>query len=367
MDKARGGAETGVRTKSANQPPVTIKRPPILIFAGDERGGLAAWFAVMLVPLLFFAGVGLDLSRGYNQKAELQGAVDAAALAGAGLYTSAAALATATAGATTYMNNFKASSGLTALSFTVTPGTVTTGSSVTLYKMTVAATSQITNTLMAMAQKTQVVNATATAQNPVYNITISAANFNSSAADLDTISYYVVPPDNSLPTTTTLLYSNASTNNASSITIQLTASQRIGFLLTNTTGGKPVTTCILFICTTITSNYGFNQYGGSYGTTHLFYSHLYPPSRIAYPGNPSNNCSLQVLTNSAAPQAGSCLNTLSQYSTVNCVQSSGLTLYFYWNDMGGPLIDDKDFNDATYVVSCSKAGTNVSKGLVLTN
>lgn len=340
------------------------------VFATDRHGGFSVWFAIMLVPLLILAGVGLDIGRGVNQKSQLQSAVDAAALAGAGAYKSAATLATATTVATNYMNNFKTSSGLTSLTFTVTPGTMTSGSSVNLYKMTVSASAPITNTLMSMQKASFTIAASATAQNPVYNIKIDASNFSSSAADVDTISWYIVPSDNSIPTNTNMLYSSASSTTTGAVTIQLTASDKIGFLLTNTTGSKPVTTCITILifkqCSTSAAGYGSNQYGGMQGSTHLIYSHLYPPSKIAYPSSPTTNCSLQVLTSNSAPLSGSCSSSLPSYATVNCVKASGLTLYFYWNDMGGST-DDKDYNDATYTVTCSKISSGISKGLVLTN
>ncbi len=340
-------------------------------FGRDARGGVAVWFGISAVMLLFFAGSGLDLARSINQQAEMQGAADAAALAGAGAYTSAATLATATAAATNYMSQFKTASGLSALTFTVTPGTATSGSSVTTYGMTVTASAPIANTLMVLAKSSNTVAVTATAKNPVYNITISMSGFSSSAVDTDTISYYTVPADGSAPTTTTLLYSNApnAVTSSGSTTIQLTASQKLGFMLTNTTDGNATTTCttvllILKKCTS--SNYGNNAYGGASGSVHYFYSHISPPSKIAYP-SVTQNCSLQVLTSSTAtPTSGSCLSALPAYSTVNCVQASGMNLYYYWNDMGGST-DDKDYNDAVYTVSCSQVSSTAAKGLVLTN
>lgn len=337
-------------------------------FGRDARGSVAVWFGLAAVTLLFFAGSGLDLARSINQQAEIQGAADAAALAGAGAYTSAATLATATATAANYMTQFKAASGLSALTFTVTPGTVTSGGSVTGYTMTVKGSAPISNTLMAMARSSNTVAVTAVAQNPLYNLTISLSNFSSSAVDTDTISYYAVPADGSAPTSTTLLYSNAGTTSKLPVTIPMTASQKLGFMLTNKTDGNTTTTCQTFlIFRSCTSNdYGSNSYGGASGTVHYFYSHMMPPSKIAYPGV-TQNCSLQVLTSATAtPISGSCLSALPAYATVNCVQASGMTLYYYWNDMGGST-DDKDYNDAVYTVTCSKVGSTVAKGLVLTN
>ena len=348
-------------------------------FGRDMRGGVAIWFGIASVTLLFFAGSGLDLARSINQQAEIQGAADAAALAGAGTYTGAATLVAATAAATNYMNQFKATSGLSALTFTVTPGTVAgSGGSVTIYTMKVTASAPISNTLMAMAKSSNTIGVTAIAQNPVYNITITLSNFSSSAIDTDAISYYTVPADGSTPTTTTPLYSNAksSTLTTGTVTIQLTASQKLGFMLTNTTDGNSVTTtttCTLLQVLlqgcksgTTSNSYGSNGYGGAANSVHYFYSHMMPPSKIAYP-SVTQDCSLQVLTSaSAKPTSGSCLTALPTYATVNCVQASGMTLYYYWNDMGGTT-DDKDYNDAVYSVACSQVSTTAPKSLVLTN
>ena len=337
-------------------------------FIRNQTGSFAIWFGLSILPLFLVIGAGVDLSRSLNQKAELQGAADAAALAGASAYVSAASSSTAVALATKYMDNFKATSGLP-VTYTVTPTTSTSGSTITLYKMKVTASAPISNTIMALTTSTNAIGATSSAQNPVYNITINLGSFNSSAADLNTISYYKVPPDNSAPAaaSTTQIFSNDGASANSSVTISVTASEKIGFMLTNTTGGKPSTTCNRRgVCTTTYPNgYGSNQYYGAQGSTHNFYSHMMPPSKVAYP-SVTSNCSLQVLTTNASPSAGGCSSSLPANAAVNCVDASGQTLYFNWNDMGGTS-DDKDYNDAVYNVGCSKVDSSVSKGLVLTN
>ncbi len=351
---------------------------PIGRFASEATGTVAVWFGLSCMTLLVLAGGGLDLARSINQKTQMQGAVDAAALAGASAYTSATSVTTAQAVAKNYMDNFKTTSGITSLAYTITPGSSTSGGSVALYSMKVTATSTISNTLMKMTNATNEVDVTATANNPVYNIKISMSGFSSSAVDTDTISYYTVPADNSTPPTTTLLYSNAANAATSSgtTTVQLTASQKLGFMLTNTTDGNKVTTtttCTLLQTLlqgcksgTTSNSYGSNSYGGTVNSVHYFYSHMSPPSLLAYP-SVTQNCNLQVLTSSTAtPTSGSCLSALPAYATVNCVQASGMTLTYYWNDMGGAT-DDKDYNDAVYTVTCSQVSSGTSKGLVLTN
>jgi Flp pilus assembly protein TadG len=48
----------------------------------DRRGGVATFLAAAIIPLIAFAGLAVDTSRGYLMKARLSSALDAAALAG---------------------------------------------------------------------------------------------------------------------------------------------------------------------------------------------------------------------------------------------------------------------------------------------
>ena len=90
-----------------------------------------------------------------------------------------------------------------------------------------------------------------------------------------------------------------------------------------------------------------------------------PPSKIAYAGV-TQNCSLQVTVGGTTSPTKGCTNSLPVYATVNCVKASGMTLKFFWNDMGGTT-DDKDYDDATYTITCSKVDTSAPTGMVLTN
>jgi len=51
-------------------------------FAGETRGGLAPFFAVSIIPLIAFIGLGTDTARGYILKSRLSYALDSAGLAG---------------------------------------------------------------------------------------------------------------------------------------------------------------------------------------------------------------------------------------------------------------------------------------------
>lgn len=332
----------------------------------DERGGVAVWFGVMCIPLLFFAGAGMDLARGFNQKTSIQGAVDEAALAGAGAYTAVGGADAAKAVADNFMENFKTANKLTSLTYASTPGLVSSPTgSVVAFTMKVNATSTIPNTLMQMTKGSNAVGATATAQNPAYSLTVSMAGFSSSAIDSNSISYYVVPADGSAPTLTTPLFTNTGTGPPSgSLVLSATASQTIGFMLTNKTDGNATQTkCTylygLFRQCTPGNDYGSNQYGGASQSVHYFYSHMMPPSKLTYPGV-TQNCSLQVVVDSSAQPAQGCTATLPQYATVNCVQAAGKVLHYYWNDMGGTT-DDKDFNDAAYTVACAQVGSGTQR------
>ena len=63
--------------------------PPFLIrrFLADRRGGVAMIVGLSILALAAAFGVAIDSARGYTAKSKLQGAVDAAALAGAKAYT----------------------------------------------------------------------------------------------------------------------------------------------------------------------------------------------------------------------------------------------------------------------------------------
>lgn len=337
--------------------PRTVLRALVVLrgFAGARRGSLLAWFALALVPLAFAIGAGLDYGRSVNVRTRMQNATDAAALAGATVYTGASASAAATAAATAYMNAFVASMpSAYGITYTVTPSSTANGSTYTLYKVTVAASAGVPNAMMRIggAASNRVATAS-TAENPVYTMTLTLTGTASSAYDVDSLYYYIVPSDNGVPASTamTQFYTNTSSSYTKSFSVQLTAGQKLGFALYNVTGGR--------------TGYGSNGYGGSQGSTHWFYSHLMPPSQIAYPGV-TKDCSLEVTTSTAAYTAGSCFSALPTYSTLNCSQAPGQTIYYWWNDMGGGK-DDYDYNDMTYTVVCSKNSASGPTGVVLTN
>lgn len=326
-------------------------------FRHDRRGVFVLWLAAALIPLTLLAGAGLDLMRAVDLRAQLQAAVDSAALAGASAYTSPSMGSTATTVAQNYMAGAIAkltpNSGVTVQQ----PILNTTGSgNATLYTITVTATATMPTTLMKLVTSSTPIKVTATAQNAQYTISSTLSGFSSSAADANYIYWYIVPSGGGVPKSSdmTLLYSNKGSSNTTLPPTSITAGQKMGFALKNVTGGI--------------TGYGPNGYSAAQGTTHWFYSHLMPPSSQAYsPVTHPQDCSLQVLVSgsSSAPKSGSCFSSLPTYSAVNCSEVPGKTLTFYWNDMGGPK-DDYDYNDAVYTVTCSKNSATTQTGVTLT-
>ena len=320
------------------------------LFRRDRKASVAVIIALSIVPLILMTGMAIDIGRSINVRAQLQRAADSAALAGASAYTASSTTAAATAAAKEYMDaatgNIK---DFATVAYTVTLSTTTSSSTVSVYKVNVAATAKLKTTIMSIVQSLVSVGVSATADNPVYTVTISLSSFSSSAADGDIIYYYIVPADNGTPTSLTKMYDNEASNNSGSVTVTLTAGQKIGFALKNVTGDQ--------------SNYGSNSYGGAYRSTHYFYSHTAPPSLVAYPSVPQNH-SLQVVTSLSAVTQGTQSSSPS-LGAFSCATAGTTPYYFAWNDMGGSGSDDGDYNDAVYKVGCTKASSSAVNGVVL--
>ncbi len=348
----------------------TAARSPSLSLARrywrEETGIVAALFAIMLVPLIAAVGVAVDFSRAAQFEAALQGAVNSAALAGASAYTSPACPATAVAAATNYMNAaLKNLPAATSTKFTVTPGSLSAHRKVTGYTIAVAAAGQVQPTFMSLFVSAMPAAASATAENPVVTASIQLGSFNSSAYDANSVDWYPVPCDgSSIPPLSALtrIYSNLGTSSGS-VTLHIASTQRIGFALVNETDGK-------YYAGYRQDWYGNNQYGGTPGSVHYFYSHLPDPNGAAYPAV-TQNCSLQVFVaptgkSPTAPPQGSCFTTPFSDAAPSCAElGAGQTAWFDWNDMGGNP-DDKDYNDAAFSFSCSASSNgNQQSGVIL--
>ena len=268
-------------------------------FARDRSGSAALYTAVVVFVLFLVTGFATDIGRSLSVRTQLQRAADSAALAGAVAYTSSATATAATTAATNYMNGAITqlrSSG--AVTFTVTLSTKSTSGFVTDYIVTVAATAKVPTVLTTAYTSNLTTGVSATADNPVYNLKITLSSFASSAADGDAIYYYIVPSDGSAPTSKTQIFNNflttctlqlwrygessySGTSSSSSITVTLTAGQKVGFALVNITGCNVP--------------YSPNGYGSVLMNVNTFYSHMFPPSKLAYP-SVAKNCALQAST-----------------------------------------------------------------------
>lgn len=342
----------------------------------DAGAAVGVIFAVCLIMLVLAAGAAVDYTRAAQLRSTLQGVVDAAALSGASAYVSSSTATTAETVGKNYMNaGIKLLPPNLGITYKVTTNTVSSGGNVTAYTVTITASGQVATTLMGLITSALTVSVNATATNPIVMASIDLGTWSSSACDTNTIYWYVVPSDNSVPSDSDLhpIFTNATSsstvkllndtstlvstldakNGAAGTSFQVPASQKIGFVLQNVTGGN--------------CSYGSNQYGGATGSSHVFYSQLSPPSQDAYPQT-NQNCSLQVLAvtghSQPTPSGGSCSSTTSKNAAPSCSTLSGQTMAYFWNDMGGTK-DDKDYNDAEYDFSCS-GGSSGSTAVVLT-
>lgn len=344
-------------------------------FGADRRGTVAVLTGLLIVPMMVSAGVAVDLSRATAVHAALQNAADSAALAGAGVYTSAQAAAVATSAATTYLRQTTAAlpAGDSA-QFSVSTGSVTDSTGqVSGYTVTVTATATVPTTLMSLVTPSVATSASSTAENKLLAITPNNASVAPNNPDADTVYWYVVHQDGSLPDDSELhpMFSNTDGEAPDKLApIRFAAGQTIGFALANQTGGN--------------MPYGHNQYGGEQGQTHMFYSQLTVPNANAYPSE-NHNCSLQVTATqgSAGSQGQGNQGQGNQgwgnqgqgdsgdgedhshpkpvSGTMDCMHSPGESLTFAWNDMGGHS-DDRKFDSASFTVSCPAAPTSGTSG-----
>ena len=361
----------------------------------SRRGALGVAMALLAVPTMMMVGAAVDYARLEQFKTQLQATVDTAALSGAAAYVNAAS----NTNASTVANNYLTSnigllpSHVGNVTTSVSAAQVTSGSNQG-YTVTVSATATIGTTFMRMVTSSLNVSVTATAVNPIVQITISTSNFNSSAADKNTLWYWLIDTSspNVQPTTSSFasgqkLACNSGCTN-SSVTFSATATQMIGMALQNVTGGI--------------SDYGCTQYQtapGSWqwvtshgrttqqwvtsscaGTTQWFFSNMMPPSNNTYNSSSidtgytavTQNCSVQVAVSSSLPSnttpplSNQCFSTVPATAYPSCAQLSGQYATFYWNDMGGNG-DDKDYNDAEISVKCSAGSGNTATGVYLSS
>jgi Flp pilus assembly protein TadG len=340
------GTLPGCGTAAAIVPAGSSLRWPARRLGADQRGVTAVTFGLLLVPILVSVGAGVDLTRDTTFRTALQSAADSAAIAGAAAYVDASSASKAVSVATAYIQ--QAEAGLPAnngVTFSVTTKVLTnTSGQTTGYTVSVSASGSVATTLMSVAMSSMPNSVSATALDPMVTINATLGNWKSSAWDANTIYWYIVPSNGSLPKTSDLhaLFTNTSKPPTSLPPISLTAGQTIGFALKNVTGGL--------------HPYGSNGYGSPQGHANWLYSQLSPPSLSAYPTE-ANNCALQVVAATASDPTptetpGSCSPKTPAFGTVSCNEAAGQTIFYFWNDMGGGT-DDYDYNDAQYSLTCS--------------
>lgn len=275
----------------------------LLDLFGDKRGNVAIFFGIAAIPVLGAIGIAVDYTRASHFHMILQSAVDASALGGATETSDAAASATIDA-------LMKAT-----LPGGLSPNDVTYTLDFKSDSIAVSAKAKVSTTIGALFRSEMPVSVSATASRglPVRLVNLSVTNFNSDAADANSIYWYILPTDGSAPVDADLhlLLSNDPTHPAPSVpeTIQIGVNDRIGFALFNVTGGV--------------HSYGDNSYGQAVGSVHKFYSHE-APSNLHEAGNA--DCS---------------------YGSVQHA----------WDDNGGG-VDDDDYNDAVYEFTCSTVQTD---------
>jgi Flp pilus assembly protein TadG len=359
---------------------------------GARHGVIGVAMALLFVPVVMIVGAAVDYARLEQFKTQLQSTVDSAALSGAAAYVDASSSTNATTVASNYLtsNETLLPSHVGSITTHVSASQVTTGSNQG-YTVSVSATGAIGTTFMRLIASTLNVSASATAVNPLVTITINASNFNSSAADFNTLWYWLISASspNAIPATSKFTSSsglklgcNSGCSNTS-VTFTASASQQIGMALQNVTAGLS-DYGVNYDCTsyqtvpsttTTTTTYDrqthrdvtttTTTYGTCKNSTQWYFSNLMPPS--ANSNNVSSidtgyqiaqNCNLQVQLSTSTPStntppiSGQCFTSLPQYAYPSCAQLNGEYANFYWNDMGG-YPDDKDYNDAEISISCS--------------
>ncbi len=129
---------------------------------GDRRGNVAVAVAVSAVPIIAAVGAGVDISQMTGARAALQNAADAAALAGATLYTSTGQATAAQNSAQSYFDKYALSGSITTTSRTATAAQSNAATSSP--SITVSATATLPTTFGALVGLTRMtVNVTSIA------------------------------------------------------------------------------------------------------------------------------------------------------------------------------------------------------------
>ncbi|NPD69192.1 hypothetical protein HN018_02210 [Lichenicola cladoniae] len=375
----------------------------LTVFRTAKRGAVAVMFAVMMIPMILATGAAVDFARLEILKTSLQSVVDGAALAGASALSLPTGSSSAITVATAYYNKGVASLATTA---TVSSPTVTIPSTI---QVTVVASATLQYSFMNLVGSGLSVPITASAKGPGYQLQVTkTGGFDAQAYDGNSIYFYKVS-GNTVPSSTSLklLFTNDpavdpdyQVDNTKPKAIQVGPNDSVGFALINKTAAR--------------QNYSPNGYGARAGSTHYFYSSLSTPSSLEYKPQPTFTTGKTKTTttskNGHTTSTTTCTNTaikttVTDYvtgiangtkiqncnahpcttldngvvlqnnlvvgnnnacstpatATRTCLQLQATPLLFAWNDMGGG-VDDYDYQDANYTVTCvptSTAGTAI--------
>jgi hypothetical protein len=272
-----------------------------------------------------------------------------------------------------------------------TPNFTTTSDAGGYYVHVTVPTSTIKTTFLSLVTNSIGVVVSATAKDPIVTATINLNGWTSDAGDGNSIYWYKVPQDDSIPAfnstnisngTYNLIFSNV-VRTPATLSSSIAAAQQIAFAFVNQTAAH-------------SPGWNYcNQYGGCTGSTHIFYSQLINPngasssdvpagaggygypSGSSYNGGVVKNCSLEVQSYSGTapvnpPTYGarpgtSCSTpgaTINPLFSPSCSSLSGQSVHYSWNDMGGGT-DDTDYNDGQYNFNCSGGGATT--GVILTD
>ena len=237
-------------------------RKLITKFLRAERGNVAVAFGLAAVPIVGVMGVAVDYTRASHFRAILQSAVDDAALAGASEVKNKDIRA--------IVDNYMKAS----LPGGLALNNVTYSTDLKSDTIEVTAKARVPTTIAGILMAEMPVSATATASrgNPIRVVDISVTNFNSDAWDANSIYWYIVPEDGSLPKDDDLqlLLSNDPAHPAPTApsSVQIGVDDEIGFAMINVTGGV--------------RTYGDNSYDQPQGSVHKFYSQELPENLLSH-------------------------------------------------------------------------------------
>ena len=386
----------------------------------DRRGNVAMVVAVSALPLFTAVGVGVDVSSLVEAKTRLQNAADAAALAGASLYTSSSQSTTAANSAQAYFNDYAKGS------FTTITSSATASPAGTPFTITVAASATMATTFLKVAGISSMpVSVSAVAGipsgQPVVTLgagsgspsQVTTSGYKSPAADWNSIYMYAMPSGGGYPPLSQF-YEMAS-NCSAAIDAGWTSSSRCngGFgavppTVTNYSISPSAPIAFMFVnmnngmASSSSNGYGANEWGAKPGYYELLetasMSTGQSPSTVTdnsvsiiesfgftIPAEPGthystvnnsalSNCALQIQLvdpnnlPTSPPYPGVCLaandpNSGYQYANLSCNQIAGRTFMYWWNDMGAST-DNYNYTDMVYTLTCVPGVTNPDGGTI---